>query len=71
MTKRRLALLVMLTLAVSGIKGTEGVLAKDSGPVDAAVLWFIQAHVAAALKGCLQCSPSVALRAVWFRQVSW
>lgn len=51
LTKRRLALLVMLTLAVSGIKVIEDVLAKESGPVDAAVLWFIQAHVPAALKG--------------------
>lgn len=71
LTKRRLALLVMLTLAVSGIKVIEDVLAKECGPVDAAVLWFIQAHVPAALKGLFSMSPSVALRAFWFRQVSW
>ena len=51
LTKRRLALLGMLTLAVSGIKVIEDVLAKESGPVDAAVLWFIREHVPAALTG--------------------
>ena len=49
--KRRLALLAVLTLAVSGIKVIEDVLAKESGPVDAAVLWFIREHVPAALTG--------------------
>ena len=48
MTKRRLALLGLLTLAVSGIKVIEDVLAKESGPADAAVLWFIRQQVPAA-----------------------
>lgn len=51
LTKRRLALLGLLTLSVSGIKVIEDVLAKESGPVDAAVLWFIRAHVPAAMTG--------------------
>ena len=51
LTKRRLALLVMLTLVVSGIKVIEDVLAQESGPVDAAVLWFIRDHAPAALAG--------------------
>ena len=51
LTQRRLALLAMLTLVVSGIKVIEDVLAKESGPVDAAVLWFIREHVPAALTG--------------------
>ena len=51
LTTRRLALLVVLTLAVSGIKVIEDVLAKESGPVDAAVLWFIREHVPTALTG--------------------
>lgn len=51
LTKRRLALLGMLTLAVSGIKVIEDVLAQESGPVDAAVLWFIRNQVPAALTG--------------------
>ena len=49
LTKRRLALLGLLTLAVSGIKVIEDVLAKESGPADAVVLWFIREHVPAAL----------------------
>lgn len=51
LTKRRLAVLGMLTLAVGGIKLIEDVVAKESGPVDEAVLWFIRDHVPAALNG--------------------
>ena len=49
LTKRRLAVLGMLTLAVGGIKLIEDVVAKESGPVDEAILWFIRDHVPAAL----------------------
>ncbi len=51
LTKRRLAVLGMLTLAVGGIKLIEDVVAKESGPVDEAILWFIRDHVPAALNG--------------------
>ena len=51
LTKRRLAVLGMLTLAVAGIKLIEDVLAKESGPVDEAILWFVREHVPAALNG--------------------
>ena len=49
LARRRLASLALLTLAVSAVKVLEDVLAKESGPVDEAVLWFIRAHVSAAL----------------------
>ncbi len=49
LARRRLAILVALTLAVSAIKVIEDVLAKESGPVDGAILWFIREHVPAAL----------------------
>ncbi len=49
LTKRRLAVLGILTLAVGGIKLIEDVVAKESGPVDEAILWFIRDHVPAAL----------------------
>lgn len=51
LTKRRLAVLGILTLAVGGIKLIEDVVAKESGPVDEAVLWFFRNHVPAALDG--------------------
>lgn len=51
LTKRRLAVLGILTLAVSGIKLVEDVVAKESGPVDEAILWFVRDHVPAALNG--------------------
>ena len=51
LTKRRLAVLGALTLAVAGIKLIEDVVAKESGPVDEAILWFIRDHVPAALNG--------------------
>jgi undecaprenyl-diphosphatase len=51
LTKRRLAVLGVLTLAVGGIKLIEDVVAKESGPVDEAILWFIRDHVPAALNG--------------------
>ena len=51
LTKRRLAVLGVLTLAVGGIKLIEDVLAKESGPVDEAILCFIRDHVPAALNG--------------------
>ena len=51
LTKRRLSVLGALTLAAGGIKLIEDVLAKESGPVDEAILWFIRDHVPAALNG--------------------
>ncbi len=51
LTKRRFAVLGMLTLAVGGIKLIEDVLAKESGPVDEAILWFFREHVPATLNG--------------------
>lgn len=51
LTKRRMAVLGMLTLAAAGIKLIEDVVAKESGPVDEAILWFIRDHVPAALNG--------------------
>ena len=51
LTKRRLSVLGALTLAAGGVKLIEDVLAKESGPVDEAILWFIRDHVPAALNG--------------------
>ena len=51
LTNRRLAVLGALTLAVAGIKLIEDVVAKESGPVDEAILWFVQNHMPAALSG--------------------
>ncbi len=51
LTQRRLAVLGMLTLAVSGVKVIEDVIAKESGPVDEMILWLVREHVPAALTG--------------------
>lgn len=51
LAKRRVATIGLLTLVVSGIKVTEDVLAKESGPVDEAVLWFVRGAVPAAWTG--------------------
>ena len=51
LTRRRLAVLGILTLAVAAIKLIENVVAKESGPVDEAILWFIRERVPAALHG--------------------
>ena len=51
LTKRRFAVLGVLTLAVGGIKLIEDVVAKESGPVDEAILWLFRRHVPAALDG--------------------
>ena len=50
-TRRRLSVLGLLTLAVVGTKVIEDVLAKESGPVDEALLWFVREHVPASLHG--------------------
>ena len=39
----------VLTLGVGAVKVIEDVVAKESGPVDEAVLWFVRDHVPAAL----------------------
>ena len=49
--KRRLAVWGVLTLAVGGIKLIEDVVAKESGPVDEAILWFVRDHVPSAMNG--------------------
>ena len=51
LTQRRMAVVGMLTLAVTGIKLIEDVVAKESGPVDEAVLWFFRDHVPEQLNG--------------------
>ncbi|MBC7956414.1 MAG: phosphatase PAP2 family protein [Cytophagales bacterium] len=51
LAKRRLAVLGVLTLSVSAIKVIEDVVAKESGPVDEAILWFIREQVPSALSG--------------------
>lgn len=51
LTLRRVTVLGLLTLAVVAIKVIEDVLDHESGPVDAAVLWFIRNHMPAVLTG--------------------
>lgn len=51
LAKRRLAVLGVLTAAVGGIKLIEDVVAKESGPVDEAILWFVRDHIPSALNG--------------------
>ncbi len=48
---RRMTLLILLTLSVVGIKIFEDVIAKESGPVDQAILWFIRQTLPPALSG--------------------
>jgi undecaprenyl-diphosphatase len=49
--KRRLAILLMLVLAVSAIKVSEDVLGGESGLIDEAILLFIRNHVPNTLTG--------------------
>ena len=49
--QRRLAVLAVLTLAMSAIKVIEDVLGKESGRLDEALLWLIRGQVPAALNG--------------------
>jgi undecaprenyl-diphosphatase len=51
LTHRRLAVLGALTLAMTAIKVIEDVVARESGPVDTALLWFVRDHVPASLTG--------------------
>jgi undecaprenyl-diphosphatase len=51
LTQRRLAVLGVLTLAVTAVKVIEDVVAKESGPVDEAILWFVRDHVPSVLAG--------------------
>jgi len=51
LTRRRLAVLGVLTLAMSAVKVIEDVVAHESGPIDTALLWFVREHVPAALTG--------------------
>lgn len=49
--RRRLAVLLLLVLAVTAIKVSEDVLGGESGPIDAAILVFIHGHVPGTLTG--------------------
>ena len=51
LTRRRVAVLGLLTLAVAAIKLIEDVVDQETGPVDEAILWFVRDHVSAALNG--------------------
>ncbi|MBC7625298.1 MAG: phosphatase PAP2 family protein [Aeromicrobium sp.] len=51
LTQRRLAVLAVLTLAVSGVKVIEDVVAKESGPVDEMIMWLVREYVPTALTG--------------------
>lgn len=46
---RRFVILALLTLFIVGIKVFEDVLAKESGPIDTALLWFIRQNTPPAL----------------------
>ncbi len=49
--KRRLAILLVLVLAVAAMKVTDDVLGGEAGPIDEAILIFIRSHVPSALAG--------------------
>lgn len=51
LARRRVAVLGLLTLATGAIKLIEDVVAKESGPADAAALGFVREQVPAALHG--------------------
>jgi undecaprenyl-diphosphatase len=51
LTQRRLAVLGLVTLAMTGAEVFEDVLAGESGPIDTALLWFIRNHVPLGLTG--------------------
>jgi undecaprenyl-diphosphatase len=51
LTRRRLAVLGALTLAMTAIKVVEDVVDHESGPVDTALLWFVRDHMPTALGG--------------------
>ncbi len=51
LARRRLAVLGVLTLLMSAIKLIEDVVARESGPVDTAILWFVREQVPAAWAG--------------------
>jgi undecaprenyl-diphosphatase len=51
LNERHVAVLGLLTLAVTGTEVFEDVLAGDSGPIDTALLWFVREHVPLALTG--------------------
>ena len=51
LTRRRLAVLLLLALLVVGVKVSEDVLAEESGPIDTAVLWWIRGQVPSASGG--------------------
>jgi undecaprenyl-diphosphatase len=56
--KRRFAILLTLVLAVVGIKVSEDVVNRESGPFDVVVLQFIHANVPPALTGLFEAATS-------------
>jgi hypothetical protein len=48
---KRLAVMAMLSLLIVGLIVFEDVIAKESGPVDTAILWFIRINLPTALHG--------------------
>lgn len=52
--RRRGVILLVLVLAVVGLKVSENVLDGGSGPIDEALLWFIHAHVPHAWNGMFE-----------------
>ena len=51
MERRRITILLVLVLLVTTIKVSEDVLGGESGPIDAAILLLIHAHVSSSLTG--------------------
>lgn len=51
LANKRFAILTLLTLLVLGIKVFEDVIAKESGPIDTEILWFIRQNVPVAFAG--------------------
>jgi undecaprenyl-diphosphatase len=51
LANKRFVILALLTLLVVGIKVFEDVIAKESGPVDTAILWFVRQTIPPALLG--------------------
>jgi len=49
--RRRLAIMVVLVLAVAAIKVSEDVLGGESGPIDKVILVFLRGHIPGALTG--------------------
>jgi undecaprenyl-diphosphatase len=66
MEKRRLAILLILVLAVSAIKLSEDVLGGESGVIDEEFLLFVHSHVSGKLMGFLEAVTLTGSAAVLF-----